>query len=246
MSNTSLTDIVMLLDRSGSMASIVDDMVGGFNAFIDEQRRANAEGTVSLYQFDDAFQEVYVERRLADVGPLELVPRGRTALLDSIARSIAETRARLEAKPAPQRPGTVVFGIITDGMENASKEVTHDAVKKFIERQEQVDEWTFMYLGANQDAIEVGRGLGISRERSMTYSTDRVGAAMDGMSQSVNALRRARGEGMDIAAARMAAAYSDDARDAAMQATPSETRGRRDKDGTTSPRRAGTTKPSKK
>ncbi|GER23607.1 hypothetical protein NCCP1664_21020 [Zafaria cholistanensis] len=214
------TDIVMLLDRSGSMASIADDMAGGFNAFIDEQRRSDPDGTVSLYQFDDKFTEVYVEKPLPEVGPLVLVPRGTTALLDSIGRSIAETRARIQAKPAAERPDTVVFGIITDGHENASREVTHAAARALIERQEEKDGWTFLYLGANQDAIEVGAGLGIARERSMTYAPDRVGDAMVAMSDSVHALRTARAQGMDIDAARGAATYSEAHREAAMSESP--------------------------
>lgn len=214
------TDIVMLLDRSGSMASIADDMIGGFNAFIAEQLRTDADGTVTLYQFDDGFTEVYVERPLADVESLALVPRGRTALLDSIGRSIAETRARLQAKPAAERPNTVVFGIITDGQENASREITHAAAKALIERQEEKDGWTFLYLGANQDALEVGAGLGIARERSMTYTPDRIGDAMAAMSDSVHALRTARAQGLDVDAARAAATYSEAHRDAAMPEVP--------------------------
>jgi hypothetical protein len=210
------TEIIMLLDRSGSMSSIADDMVGGFNAFMDEQRSINPNATVSLYQFDDGFEQVYVDKPLAEVSPLHLVPRGRTALLDAIARSVAETRARIEAKAASKRPGTVVFGIITDGLENSSKEVTHAAVKKLVERQEEVDEWTFMYLGANQDAIEVGRGLGIARDRSMTYSPENADAAMRGMSASVSALRTARDEGLSIDAVRSAAAYTEESRTSAM------------------------------
>jgi hypothetical protein len=229
------TEIVMLLDRSGSMASIVDDMVGGFNAFMDEQRASNPNATVSLYQFDDGFETVYVERPLANVGSLRLVPRGRTALLDAIARSVAETRARIEAKPATERPDTVVFGIITDGHENASREVTHAAVKELIERQESVDEWTFMYLGANQDAIEVGQGLGIARERSMTYSTDRTQSAMRGMSASVAALRSARAEGLDMVSARAASEYSKDARAAATAPSDPVASGRKSGDPTTKP-----------
>lgn len=214
--NTTHTEIIMLLDRSGSMSSIADDMAGGFNAFMDEQRESSPNANVSLYQFDHGFQEVYVAKPLADVGPLQLVPRGTTALLDAIARAVAETRSRLEAKPVSERPRTVVFGIITDGLENASTEVAHAAVKKLIERQEEIDEWTFMYLGANQDAIEVGRGLGIARERSMTYAPAQADAAMRGMSASVSALRLATDEGLDIHALRTAAAFSDASRDSAM------------------------------
>lgn len=210
------TEIVMLLDRSGSMSSIAEDMVGGFNAFMDEQRSTNPNATVSLYQFDDGFEQVYVDKPLTEVDSLRLAPRGRTALLDAIARAVAETRARIEAKPVAERPGTVVFGIITDGLENSSTEVTHAAVKKLIERQEEVDEWTFMYLGANQDAIEVVQGLGISRDRSMTYSPENADAAMRGMSASVSALRTARDEGLAIDAVRSAAAYSEESRAFAM------------------------------
>ncbi|MGG5753528.1 VWA domain-containing protein [Zafaria sp. Z1313] len=214
--STTHTEIIMLLDRSGSMASIADDMIGGFNAFIAEQRSQGTDASVSLYQFDDRFTEVYVGKPIAEVGPLELHPRGMTALLDAIGRSVSETRARIAAKPAGERPGAVIFGIITDGLENASRELKHADVKKIIERQEAAEDWTFMYLGANQDAIEVGAGLGISRERSMTYDPRNVDAAMDAFAGSVSMLREHVAAGAPMVDARVAAAYSDEDRMAAM------------------------------
>src|SRR6476659_9011706 len=161
MTNTDLTHLYFLLDRSGSMNTIVEDTVGGFDAFIAEQRKTAGECTVTLAQFDDAYEEVYVDRPIAEVPSLVLAPRGTTALLDSIGRLVVDAGKRLAAMPEGRRPGTVIVGIMTDGMENASREWTHDQVKQLIERQTDVYQWQFLYLGADQDAIEVGARIGV-------------------------------------------------------------------------------------
>ena len=124
MTDPNLTHLYFLLDRSGSMHTIVEDTVGGFDAFIAEQRKTPGECKVTLAQFDDAYEEVYADRSVADVPSLVLEPRGTTALLDSVARLITDAGKRLAALPEDQRPGTVIVGIMTDGLENASREWT--------------------------------------------------------------------------------------------------------------------------
>ena len=212
MTDPTYTDITMVLDRSGSMQSIKDDTIGGFDAFIGEQRRLPGRCTVSLVQFDNVYEEVYTGRDLADVPSLTLVPRGSTAMLDAIGRAVNATGARLAAMPEDRRPGTVIVGIMTDGLENASREFTYPMVKALIEQQEQVYGWTFMYMGANQDAIEVGASLGVARDRSLTYAGPKVAAAMGAYSASVGTIREAVAAGAPVEQARRRAAYSDEQR----------------------------------
>ena len=212
MTDPTYTDITMVLDRSGSMQSIKDDTIGGFDAFIGEQGRLPGRCTVSLVQFDNVYEEVYTGRDIADVPGLTLVPRGSTAMLDAIGRAVNATGARLAAMPEDRRPGTVIVGIMTDGLENASREFTYPMVKALIEQQEQVYGWTFMYMGANQDAIEVGASLGVARDRSLTYAGLKVAAAMGAYSASVGTIREAVAAGAPVEQARRRAAYSDEQR----------------------------------
>lgn len=209
MTDPAYTDITMVLDRSGSMQSIRDDTVGGFDAFLAEQRHQPGRGTVSLVQFDNEYEEVYVGRDLADVPGLTLVPRGSTAMLDAIGRAVHATGARLAALPEDRRPGTVVVGVMTDGLENASREFSYADIKALIQQQEQVYGWTFMYLGANQDAIEVGASIGVARDRALTYAGPKVAAAMGAYSASVSSLREAVAAGAPVETARRRAAYND-------------------------------------
>ncbi|RAV09860.1 VWA domain-containing protein [Mycolicibacterium sp. GF69] len=171
--------MAVLLDRSGSMESIKSDTEGGFNAFITEQRKQRLDIRVTLAQFDTEYDVVFANRPVADVPPLELQPRGATALYDAVGRLITDVGAELAALPEEQRPGRVTVVVLTDGHENSSKEWTHDAVRKAIHRQEREYSWDFVFLGANMDAVAIGQQLGFAADRSMTYAADAdgVGAA---------------------------------------------------------------------
>ncbi|MEO7754531.1 MAG: vWA domain-containing protein [Terracoccus sp.] len=212
MTDANLTHVYFLLDRSGSMESIRDDTEGGFNAFIDEQRAQPGQCRVTLAQFDDAYEEVYRDVPVADVPRLSLRPRGMTALLDSIGRLVSEAGARLAALPEEQRPGVVVVGIMTDGHENASRELTHAAVKSMIERQSTTYGWQFLYMGADQDAIEVGASIGVSAAHSMTYSRGRVDAMMGATSRNLARTRAAVAAGASSRDAATLLAFDDDQR----------------------------------
>lgn len=179
------TDITVLLDRSGSMISIKKDMEGGFNTFIDEQKKVPGILKVSLHQFDDQFNTVYIEKDVMDVPPLDLVPRGSTALLDSAHKAITLTGERLKAKPESERPNNVIFVIITDGMENASKEITASQLKSLIEQQTNDYQWTFTYLGANQDAFTISASFGISAINIVNYSSS--GQSVKNMYSTISA-----------------------------------------------------------
>lgn len=205
MTRSDLTHLYFLLDRSGSMQSIKADTEGGFAAFIDEQRSGQqGECRVTLAQFDNAYEVVYWDRPLAEVPALALLPRGGTALLDAMGRLITDAGARLAALPQEQRPGTVVVAVMTDGHENASKEWTHPAIKALVEQQTNAYRWQFLYMGADQDAIEVGASIGVSADYAVTYSRGKAGAAMAATSSKIAKLRTARA----IDAAAVAAGYS--------------------------------------
>lgn len=191
MTDQTYTHIEALSDRSGSMASIMSDVEGGFNAFIAEQAKQPGRCTVSLSQFDDHYEVNYTALPVDQVPPLSIQPRGMTAMLDAIGRSITDLGARLAAMPEDERPGTVIVPIMTDGMENASKEWTYEAVKKLITEQEAKYGWQFLYMGADQDAIEVGAKMGIRQERSLTYGRGSSKAAYAATSGLVTSLRSA-------------------------------------------------------
>jgi hypothetical protein len=219
MTNPNLTHLYFLLDRSGSMNSIVEDTVGGFDAFIAEQRRftegAPGECRVTLAQFDDAYEEVYADRPIADVPSLVLQPRGTTALLDSVARIVLDAGKRLAALPEDQRPGTVIVGIMTDGLENASREWSHPQVKQLIETQTRDYQWQFLYLGADQDAVEVGMSIGVSAGHSVTYGRGKVKQAMAATAANVSSYRQARAGGMPAPAAAALSEFTEEQRRAA-------------------------------
>ena len=151
--------IVFLLDRSGSMETCRDDVIGGFNAFVADQKALG--GNLTLIQFDDKYEVVYSETPLDEVGPLTretFVPRGSTALLDAIGKTIKEGKSQ-----AP------LFIIFTDGLENTSLTYTKAHVKDLIE-QKTKEGWTFMYLGANQDAFAEAGSMGISRAQNFVVT----------------------------------------------------------------------------
>lgn len=191
MTDPHLTHLYFLLDRSGSMDSIKSDTEGGYNAFISEQRDQPGECRVTLAQFDSEYQEVYRNLPIDQVPPLRLAPRGTTALLDSIGRLVGDAGAHLASLPEQHRPGVVIVGIMTDGLENSSRELSHAQVKAMVERQTTEFSWQFLYLGADQDAIEVGASIGVPAGQSMTYSRGRVAAMMTATSRNIGAARQA-------------------------------------------------------
>lgn len=200
MTNPELTHIEFVLDRSGSMHSIRADVEGGFDAFISDQRTHPGECTVSLAQFDNEYETVFTAVDVHEVAALNLVPRGSTAMLDAIGRSISDLGSRLAALPEARRPGTVIFAIMTDGMENSSSEFTYPAVKELITRQEQKYSWQFLYLGADQDAIEVGAAIGVRADRSLTYGRGKSREAYAASSKLTRSLKEAGTSGAPMAA----------------------------------------------
>lgn len=178
-----LTEIVFIVDRSGSMESIRVDMIGGFNSFIKEQLKVPTECKVSFYQFDTGVplvETIYEQKLLNDVPSLTMetfVPRGGTPLYDAVATVVKKVGERLASMPEDQRPERVLVVVITDGEENSSVEWNSDQVKQMIEHQEKTYKWEFVYLGANQDAWAVGQGLGVKGSSVLGYVATSAGAA---------------------------------------------------------------------
>jgi hypothetical protein len=171
------TDITVLLDRSGSMASIKNDMVNGLKAYIVEQAKLPGQCLLTLVQFDSVGCEtVFTARPIGSVeNSIELFPRGSTPLLDSLGKTIAETGNRLSVMPEYERPEFVIMLIITDGEENCSREFTRAKIKEMIDRQTLIYKWTFVYLGANQDAFQEAGSIGISGTKTMDYAPNQGG-----------------------------------------------------------------------
>lgn len=192
MSNPNLTLIAFLLDRSGSMQSIKSDVIGGFDAFVAEQRTGDGDCLVTLAQFDNEYEVVYRANPLSEVPPLALNPRNSTALLDSMGKLITDTAAEIDALAEDDKPGTVIVAIMTDGLENASHEWTRPAIKSLVEQQTNESGWEFLYMGADQDAVEVGKDLGVRAEQAVTYSRGKSRDAMAAMSGNVRGYRTAK------------------------------------------------------
>ena len=170
--NQNLTEIVAIIDESGSMGTLVQETITGFNSFINEQKKLPGEAHLTLCLFN--YRCRIIENGL-DVSRFEGIndsiyrPQGYTALYDAVGSAIDAVGSRLSKTEECDRPGKVIVVIVTDGHENFSKEYTKDSIKSMIDRQTNEYSWEFIYLGANQDAFAVGGGLGI--RNNFTYDT---------------------------------------------------------------------------
>lgn len=184
-----LIDITLVVDRSGSMQSIRDDAEGGVNSFIQEQAKEPGEALLTLVQFDTAYEFLTNGTPISQVPKYELHPRGMTALLDAVGRAINETGERLAKMPEQDRPGLVIFVVMTDGLENSSKEFTKAQIKEMIERQQNDYKWHFTFLGANQNAFAEAGGMGIHAAGAANYAMDKVAAAYGATISKVGRMR---------------------------------------------------------
>jgi hypothetical protein len=174
MTNPDYTALLFIIDRSGSMWSIVNDMEGGINGVLEDQKKLPGEVTVDVAYFDD--QITYDDRFLSlDSASIEIHPRGTTALHDAIVSSVSKFGEALAQLPEEDRPGNVLVIIVTDGHENASRESNIGDVKALITQQQDVYNWNFLFLGANQDALETGASFGLRKGASMTYTANAAG-----------------------------------------------------------------------
>lgn len=213
------TEIVCVLDRSGSMSSIREDAIGGFNTMIEGQRADLQDGeecNVSVYLFDNAYEPLYEGVDLLECDLLDdtnFVPRGSTALLDAVGRTIDAVGARLAATDEDDRPENVVVAIITDGAENCSKEYSYERVAEMIDHQTTKYSWDFMFLAANIDANAVASRLNINAGSTFSYEATAKGAA--DMYHSVGATfsRARRGQGATFDPNDLVDSDADDASD---------------------------------
>lgn len=170
-----LTEIIFIVDRSASMSSIQKDMISGFNKFIEDQKKAPTECKVSFYQFDDydpRVEMVYEQMALNFVPKLTtetFVPRGNTPLHEAVATVVRKTEKRIADSLDFDRPERVLVVTITDGQENSSIGWTKEQVSQLTEHKEKNDHWEFVYLGANQNAWDVGASLGVKSSSCLSY-----------------------------------------------------------------------------
>lgn len=177
-----LTELVLILDRSGSMGGLESDTIGGYNSMLEKQKKAEGQVLVTTVLFDDEREVLY------DRIPLEQLPkmtekeyyvRGCTALLDAVGstiRCIAGVHAHAKEEDRPEK---TIFVITTDGLENASREYTYAGVKRLVEQRKEKEGWEFLFLGANMDAIETAGRFGISADRAADYHSDHAGTALN-------------------------------------------------------------------
>ena len=173
-----LTEIVFILDRSGSMSGLEKDTIGGFNTTIEKQKQEEGEAIVSTVLFDNDMEVLHDRVSLEKVAPLtekEYYARGCTALLDAIGGAIHHIGNVHKYAREEDRPEKTIFVITTDGYENASRRYTSDRVKQMVERQKQKYGWEFIFLGANIDAIETARNFGINEDRAANFVNDGAG-----------------------------------------------------------------------
>ena len=189
-----LTELVLILDRSGSMHGLEEDTIGGFNSMLEKQKGEPGEALVSTVLFDDETQVLHDRVKLREVKPMtrkEYYVRGCTALLDAIGGAIHHIGNIHKYAREEDVPERTLFVITTDGMENASRRYTAQRVKEMIRRQKEKYGWEFLFLGANIDAVETAGHLGITPDRAVKYHCDSEGTRLnyEVVGQAVAAVR---------------------------------------------------------
>lgn len=192
-----LTELVFILDRSGSMAGLEDDTIGGFNAMIEKQRRGEGEVFVSTVLFDNVSEVLHDRVDIQSIAPMtreQYHVRGCTALLDAVGGAIHHIGNVHKYAREEDRPKKTLFVITTDGMENASRQYTYEGLKAMIRRQKEEYGWQFLFMGANIDAAKEAARFGIDRDHAADYHADRRGTAViyEAVSEAVCAVRAGR------------------------------------------------------
>lgn len=176
--NQNLTEMIFILDRSGSMESLTEETIGGFNSLIEKQKEEPGEARVTTVLFDDKYELLHDHTPVQEIQRLtrkEYYARGCTALLDAVGITIDRVGGRLAETPEEERPGRVVMVITTDGYENASRRYSRSQIQDMIRRQTDVYKWKFMFLGANMDAVSEADSMGIRPCMAATYSPSAAG-----------------------------------------------------------------------
>jgi uncharacterized protein YegL len=177
-----LTEIVFILDRSGSMSGLESDTIGGFNSMIEKQKKADGDAMISTVLFDNVSEVIHDRVNVKDIPPMtdkEYSVRGCTALLDAIGGAIHHIGNIHKYARKEDVPEHTLFVITTDGMENASHRYTSDKVKQMIEKEKSKYGWEFLFLGANIDAVETAKHFGIGADRAVNYHSDPEGTQLN-------------------------------------------------------------------
>lgn len=192
-----LTELVFILDRSGSMSGLESDTIGGYNAMLEKQKKEPGEAVITTVLFDDKYELLHDRINLRGIAPItdnEYYVRGSTALLDAVGKTINKIGNAQKHTADEERAEHVMFVITTDGMENASREFNYERVRKMIEHQKSNYGWEFIFLGANIDAIATAERFGISEDRAANYNADSEGTTLNYavISEAVSCLRASR------------------------------------------------------
>ena len=176
------THITVILDRSGSMESIRDDTIGGFNTFLEQQKAEPGTATLTLVQFDtqDPYEVIHKFKPIKEVAPLTretFVPRASTPLLDALGRGINDLEASIGQLKEEDRPAKVVVVIVTDGQENSSREFRKDQIEKMVKEKREKHAWQFVFLSADLAAIEDAKAVGMDADAMLAYQKNAKGAA---------------------------------------------------------------------
>ena len=202
MANKNLTEMVFILDRSGSMNGLEADTIGGYNSLLEKQRKEVGDATVTTVLFDDQYEMIHDHAaigKVKDITNKEYFARGCTALLDAVGKTINHVGNRHKNALDSEVPGKTMIVIITDGYENASREFTLPQVKQMIERQKARYGWEFLFLGANIDAVETAGHFGIGADRAVNYHADSAGTQLnyEVLSEAICAVRGSAPLGVD-------------------------------------------------
>ena len=189
-----LTELVFILDRSGSMSGLESDTIGGYNAMLEKQKKEPGEAVITTVLFDDRYELLHDRINLRGIEPItdkEYFVRGNTALLDAVGKTINKIGNVQKHTTDDERAQHVMFVITTDGMENASREFSYEKVPQMIERQKSKYGWEFIFLGANIDAIATAESFGISSDRAVNYNADSEGTSLiyEALNETVSCMR---------------------------------------------------------
>ena len=192
-----ITELVFILDRSGSMSGLEDDTIGGFNSMIEKQKKQVGDCYVSTVLFDDESEVLHDRVKLADISKMtdnDYTVRGCTALIDAIGGAIHHIGNIHKYARPEDGPEHTMFIITTDGQENASHRYTSEQVKKMIEHRREKYGWEFLFIGANIDAVETAARYGIDKERAVNYNADSEGTRLnyEVMSETICSFRESR------------------------------------------------------
>ena len=177
-----LTELVFILDRSGSMSGLESDTIGGYNGLLEKQKQEEGEAVITTVLFDDRYELLHDRINLRGVAPItekEYFVRGSTALLDAVGKTISKIGNAQKHTAEEERAERVLFVITTDGMENASREYSLKLVREMIERQKSRYGWEFLFLGANIDAAETAESFGIHRDMAVNFNADGEGTQLN-------------------------------------------------------------------